>query len=85
MIKASECVRQGCLHVQSEACLAEEKVLSQEGANGHPQHLFENEKSLTRDTPLHLDFLFKTCTPFALPITANENVQHRASLHFFTM
>lgn len=29
MIKASECVRQGCLHVQSEACLTQEKVPSQ--------------------------------------------------------
>lgn len=42
MIKAFECVRQGCLHVQSEACLTQEKVPFLEG--GGPQHPFENEK-----------------------------------------
>lgn len=45
MIKAFECVRQGCLHVQSEACLTQEKVplLGEEGGGG-PQHAFENKK-----------------------------------------
>ena len=34
MIKAFECVRQGCLYVQSEACLTQEKVPLLEGGVG---------------------------------------------------
>lgn len=44
MIKAFECVRRGCLHVQSEACLTREKVPLTEGKNGGPWRPFEIKK-----------------------------------------
>lgn len=44
MIKASECVRRGCLQVQSEACLTQEKVPLLKGGGVGPQHPFKNKK-----------------------------------------
>lgn len=45
MIKAFECVRQGCLHVQSEACLTQEKVPLLEGRVGVLSILLKREIS----------------------------------------
>lgn len=65
MIKAFECVRQGCLQVQSEASLTQEKLPLLEGDCGSSA-FFWKEKSADKGyppPPSPRDLLFKTWPP----------------------
>lgn len=51
MIKAFQCVRQGCLHVQSEACLTQEKVPYGGGGEWGSSESFWKEKVADKRHP----------------------------------